>query len=318
MESLTKNKQNKETILKMVAKYFTPLRMESFHELTEGYFNMAYEIHLSNEEQVILKIAPSKEMCVMTYEKNIMFSEVEAMKLAIRHGGIPVPKMIGYDDSCTICDSPYFFMEKLEGKSLNAVKDSLSREQINRIHVETGEINKRINDILGPVFGYPGQPEFQGKEWYPIFHKMMEAGVNDAQSGNVDLKIPISQMWRCLDRDKAVFDEVTEPKLVHWDCWDGNIFVEAEKVTGIIDWERSLWGDPLMEVGFRTFSDNTYFQKGYGIKSLTEKQKRRALWYDIYLMLLVALEFEYRKYETMDSYHYSTQLLMEQFEKVKS
>ena len=37
--------------------------------MTEGYFNIAYEIHLSNEEQVILKIAPLKEVRVMTYEK---------------------------------------------------------------------------------------------------------------------------------------------------------------------------------------------------------------------------------------------------------
>lgn len=86
MESLTKNKQNRETISKMVEKYFSPLKMKNYRELTEGYFNIAYEIHLSNEEQVILKIAPLKEMRVMTYEKNIMFSEVEAMKLAIRHG----------------------------------------------------------------------------------------------------------------------------------------------------------------------------------------------------------------------------------------
>ena len=111
---------------------------------------------------------------------------------------------------------------------------------------------------------------------------------------------------------------MTEPKLVHWDCWDGNIFVQSGKVTGIIDWERSLWGDPLMEVGFRTYSDNTYFQKGYGIRNLTENQQRRALWYDMYLMLLVALECEYRKYETMDSYYYSTQLLMKQFKKVQN
>lgn len=131
----------------------------------------------------------------------------------------------------------------LSGKSLNTIKDSLSSEQISRIHVETGEINKRINDILCHVFGYPGQPEFQGKEWYPIFRKMME-------------------------------------------------------------------------VGFRTYADNTCFQKGYGIRSLTKSQERRALWYDIYLMLLVALEYEYRKYETMDSYYYATQMLMKQFKKV--
>lgn len=316
MESLTKNKQSTETISKMVEKYFTPLKMEKFHELTEGYFNMAYEICLSNGISLILKIAPSPKTRVMTYEKNIMFSEVEAMRLALGSGEIPVAKILAYDDSCTICDSPYFFMEKIQGKSLHSVKNSLSPEQINQIYLETGRINKEINHINCPAFGYPGQSEFQGKEWYPIFRKMMEAGVNDARQGNVDLKIPIQQMWHCLDRDRHVFDEVKEPKLVHWDCWDGNIFVHSGKVTGIIDWERSLWADPLMEVGFRTYSDNTCFQKGYGIRNLTETQKRRALWYDVYLMLLVALECEYRKYETMDTYCYSTQMLIKQFNKI--
>ena len=168
MERLAKNKQNRETISRMMEKYFSPLKMKNYRELTEGYFNIAYEIHLSNEEQVILKIAPLKEVRVMTYEK-----------------------------------------------------------------------------------------------------------------------ISIDQMWLCLDRDKTVFEEVSESKLVHWDCWDGNIFIHSGKVTGIIDWERSIWGDPLMEVGFRTYADNICFQKGYGIRSLTENQERRALWYDIYLMLLL-------------------------------
>lgn len=317
MNSLTKNEQNKETISQMIEKYFVPLRLEDYQELTEGYFNMAYEIRLSNGQEVILKIAPSQETRVMTYENNIMFSEVQAMGLAACHEGIPVPMVIGYDDSCTLCNSPYFFMEKLKGNSLNAVKDELKSEQVDHIYVETGDINKRINDISCPAFGYPGQPDFQGKQWYPVFKKMMEAGLKDPQRGNVDLKIPLHQMWHCLDRDQALFDEVTEPKLVHWDCWDGNIFIHDGKVSGIIDWERSLWGDPLMEVGFRTYSDNACFKKGYGIEFLTEKQMQRALWYDIYLLILVSLEYEYRKYETMDTYHWSTQLLEEQFEKVK-
>ncbi|WP_456298591.1 DUF3781 domain-containing protein [Konateibacter massiliensis] len=315
MESLTKNKQDKSTIKQMVEKYFSPLELKTYKELTEGYFNVAYEITLSDEQKVILKIAPSKEIRIMTYEKNIMFSEVEAMKTAARYEEIPVPEVIGYDDSCTICETPYFFMEKLEGKSLNAVKSSLTPDQIETIYTETGEINRKINEICCSCFGYPGQPEFQGEEWYPVFRKMLEAGVNDAKHGNVDLKIPIDNMWACLEEDKEIFKEVTEPKLVHWDCWDGNIFVLNGRVTGLIDWERSLWADPLMEVGFRTYSDNTFFQKGYGIGALTEKQRRRALWYDIYLMVLVASECEYRNYETMDMYHWSTQVLMKQFAK---
>lgn len=318
MESLTKNKQNNETLSKMVDKFFAPLKMEHCQELTEGFFNVAYEIGLNNGQKVILKIAPSKEMRIMTYEKNIMFSEVEAMIMAAKAGEIPVPKVIGYDDSCTICESPYFFMEKLDGKSLNMEKENLSSDQITNIYTEVGKINRKINEISCPCFGYPGQPEFQGNQWYPVFEKMLETGIEDAQKGNVDIKIPIETLRAYLKRDKDIFDEVTEPKLIHWDCWDGNIFVKNGAVAGIIDWERSLWGDPLMEVGFRTYSDNSSFLKGYNIDVLTPNQQRRALWYDIYLLILVSLECEYRKYETMGMYDWATQLLVEQFQKMVS
>lgn len=317
MESLTKNKQSKNIICKMVKKFFALDEMKEYRELTEGYFNVAYEVTLKSGNVVILKVAPPKEVPVMTYERNIMFSEVEAMKMVAEHIDIPAPKVLGYDDSCTICPSPYFFMEKLEGHSLNSIKTTLSQEDIQNIYMKVGSINKKINDINCPCFGYPGQSEYQGQNWYFVFRKMLESGVSDANKRNVDLKIPINDIWNYLERDKYIFDEVTEPKLVHWDCWDGNVFVENGVITGFIDWERSLWADPLMEVGFRTYSDNTFFQKGYGLENLTRNQKYRALWYDIYVMILVSLECEYRKHETMDTYNWATSILMKQFEQLK-
>lgn len=312
MESVTKNKQKKETISRMADKFFGPLKMECYRELTEGYFNVAYEVCLNNGRKVILKVAPPKEARVMTYEKNIMFSEVEAMKMAKRAEGIPVPEVLGYDDSCTICESPYFFMEKLEGGSLNTEKSNLAPDRIEDIRMEVGKINRRINEISCPCFGYPGQPDFQGREWYPVFRKMMEAGIRDAENGNVELRISIDMLRDCLEKDKDLFEEVTEPKLVHWDSWDGNIFVKDGRITGIIDWERSLWGDPLMEVGFRTYSGRTSFLTGYNIV-LSPNQKRRALWYDIYLLLLMTLECEYRQYETQDVYNWAAKMLEKQF-----
>ena len=61
MKSLTKNKQSREILQKLTEKYFAPASMVSFRELTEGYFNMAYEIQLSSRRQVVLKIAPQRE-----------------------------------------------------------------------------------------------------------------------------------------------------------------------------------------------------------------------------------------------------------------
>lgn len=55
-------------------------------------------------------------------------------------------------------------------------------------------------------------------------------------------------MMELLDRDKEYFNEVTKPKLFHWD----------------------LWADELMEVGFRTFADNNDFLNGYGIELTNE------------------------------------------------
>ena len=121
-----------------------------------------------------------------------------------------------------------------------------------------------------------------------------------------------------LERDKNYFDEITQPYLVHWDCWDGNIFTEHGKITGIIDWERCLWADPLMEVGFRTFFRNTSFMEGYGMEKLSDREYRRALWYDVYMMILVSLECEYRKYDTMEMYDYAVGVLQKQVNELQT
>ena len=145
---------------------------------------------------------------------------------------------------------------------------------------------------------------------------MLELGLQDAEAGKVDLKISGAGLLEHLEKDKDIFYEVKGPTLVHWALWDGNIFVQNGKITGFIDWTRCLCAAPRMEVGFRTYKENEDFIKGYGIAAMAETQRRRALWYDIYLLVLVSLECEYRKYETMEMYEWSTGLLARQFGKL--
>lgn len=316
MESLTKNKQSEAAIQRITEKCFAPLKLVAYKELTEGYFNVAYEVSLSDGSNMILKVAPHHTMRIMTYEKNIMHSEIMAMKAVEADKAILAPKVLASDEEGLMLGAPYFFMEKLEGQSLNSIKEQLSELKLQEIYEEVGRIIYRVNQIEGPTFGYPGQKALQGENWFAVFKKMLQAGIEDAKSGNVDLKISIKALWEQLEKDKSIFEEVKVPRLVHWDCWDGNIFISDGKITGIIDWERCIWADPLMEVNMRTYSDNTWFLKGYGMESWTRQEKRRALWYDVYLLLLMSLECEYRKYETMDMYDWASGLLVQQFEKL--
>ncbi len=153
----------------------------------------------------------------------------------------------------------------------------------------------------------------QGKDWYTVFCRMMDMAFSDAKAMSVDLKIPVPTLRSFLENSRSLFEQVTVPCLVHWDLWDGNIFVKNGRISGLIDWERSLWADPLMEVGFRTYGQDPDFLQGYGKECLTPEEQLRALWYDIYLMVLVAQEYTYRQYETTQMYDWSTGILTEKF-----
>lgn len=316
MAHLTKNIQSESTLMKLICHAFPERKLERLHELTEGYFNIAYEVSFEDGTKSILKIAPDPKVTVMTYEKNIMEVEVRSMQLVAQKTKVLLPEVEFYDSSCTLCGASYFFMKKIPGKSLSSQKSVLSKEQVSHINFRVGSLNKEINQITNDYFGYPGQSLLQGKKWFDVFCAMIKAVILDAEKENIDLTISSSELLKLLEKDKECFQSITVPRLVHWDLWDGNVFVKDGNITGLIDWERCLWGDPLLEVGFRSYSQSTDFLRGYQIEEFTEEQKRRILWYDLYLLMLVAQEPVYRGYETTDSYQWATKLLREIYTKL--
>lgn len=309
METSTKNKQALETIQAMASKAFGQVTIAAVEELKEGYFNVAYLLALCDGREVILKIAPPKDAVTMSYEKNIMFSEVDSMLKVYDSLKVPVAQILFYDNSHSLCDSDYFFMSKLSGKSLNVVNSSLTEDAKAGIQYLLGRYNREINTITNEKFGYYGLADKQGDIWYPVFKQMLLDLIEDAKVFHIDFKIDLDELFTFLERDKSVFEEVDTPRLIHWDLWAGNVFVENNSITGLIDFERCLWGDILMECGFRTHQQDENFLKGYGITDFTNNQKIRILWYDIYLFLNMSMECDYRNYETKDMYYWATGML---------
>lgn len=296
MESATKNRKTARQLSEMVDRAFGDVGPLMLEELTEGFFNVAYLVALPDGKEAILKIAPPKDSLIMTHEKNIMRSEVDCMRLVARETDVPVANILFYDDSHSLCDVDYFFMSKLAGKSFSSASGDLDDTDKRHINHALGEQNAKINGIKGTKFGYFGQPDKQGTDWHSVFSDIVHDALADVEALNIDIGVKHETIERLLMEDKACFSEVETPALVHWDLWNGNVFIQGSKITGLIDFERCLWADPLMEFGFRAFSQNPDFLKGYGIAAFTEKQKQRIIWYDLYLYLISSLEYDYRKY----------------------
>ena len=129
MESKTKNRKTREQVARMVERAFNGLTLapgeDAVSELKEGWFNAAYNVRLADGREVILKIAPPKDAEILAYEKNIMATEVASMRLAAQNPAIPVPEIYYFDNARDLCDSDYFFMEKLGGENYDHVKKNL-------------------------------------------------------------------------------------------------------------------------------------------------------------------------------------------------
>ncbi len=175
MESKTKNRKTREQLAVMAAKAFNGLTLapgeESVHELEEGWFNAVYDLRLSDGRNVILKIAPPEKAEVLTYEKDLMATEVTTMRLVAKNPKIPVPEIYFYDQDHDVCDSDYFFMAKLPGDNFEHVKEALDPESRAQIEHQIGQIVWEINQYTGDTFGYPGNPDLRGAKWRETFLK---------------------------------------------------------------------------------------------------------------------------------------------------
>lgn len=301
MESVTKTRLTSDVIDQMVKRTFgSATQVLQAAELSDGWFNTAYSIDLDDGRGVVLKVSPSDEVRTLQYEVNMMEAEVAAMR-AIHESGVdvPIPALYGYDDSRELVSGRYFFQERLLGKPYNSVRDQLSEDERTGIERELGTYNARINTITGESYGYFGLPQSRRSSWREAFTAMIGGLLQDGIDAGIKLPCSYEEIESLVMAHASSLDEVTVPKLVLWDLWDGNVFVNEGRITGLIDHERALWGDPLMEHFFSFFSNSTSFLDGYGVASpsVHSNTRERRMLYDLYLSLVLRIECAYRHYQ---------------------
>ncbi|MEV4116038.1 aminoglycoside phosphotransferase family protein [Nonomuraea sp. NPDC049695] len=313
MESITKNRQSPRTLRAMVARAYGPDQVpvgaeEWVSELGHGWFNVAYRIQLRDGSQVVLKIAPSPGVEVMTYERGAMATELAALRLVREHTSVPVPVVDFSDTSHELCDADYFFMPYIDADNLGIVRDSLPAAERDACNEALGAANRELNAIRGSGFGPltgPLQPS-----WRAAFTGMAEDVLRDGERRGVDLGWEYDLIRSIFAEHAGCLEEVVEPRYVEWDLWAGNAMVRDGKIVSIIDHERAFWGDPLIEAGFTgvelpDFGDPAAFMRGYGQGPLTDSERVRRRLYCLYLVLIMVIETVYRGHADTRQYDWA-------------
>jgi aminoglycoside phosphotransferase (APT) family kinase protein len=300
MDSITKTKLSEDQIIMLAKKAFGDDRIvKDIRELNDGFFNSGFVIGLEDGRKTVLKVSPMKDIKVMRYEKNIMDTEVFVLNKLNSIQGIPAPKVLFYDNSGELIESKYFFMEYIEGIPLSKIREKLTVEQYSSISSQVARCMKKINDINGDYFGCISQEEKRFTTWKEAFLYMINELLEDARDADVSLPFGYDRIYDLIYRQISILDEVHTPSLVHKDLWEGNIFIDPKtmEVNGIIDCERALFGDPLLDPVCAFTLDNKSFMKAYfGRTKLEWDEYIRSVLYKVYLFLLMVIECPYRQY----------------------
>jgi aminoglycoside phosphotransferase (APT) family kinase protein len=321
MYSFSKITLNHERAQSIVSAHFgAQRRLLAFHELKEGYYNAAALLELDDGLKCVLKAAPPDEVKILRYEKDIMQTEVSVMRLVRAQTEVPCPQVYYHDTSRSLLESDFFIMEFLPGTPFHKLRRDFTPDAQARIERGMGRIARQINKISGPTFGYFAKPEQPGCSWRDCFGNMLRDLLLDGWEAGVTLPLAYDELFQRLEAHFDALDEVETPCLVHWDLWDGNIFVDPQtrKITGVIDYERALWGDPLIEFIFSNLDPTSPYVQGYRTNLLaTPDQRRRRLLYNAYLYLIMVIECAFRKYETQDQENWARPRLEETLSKLK-
>lgn len=211
--------------------------------LGAGEYNAVYGVK-AGEQEYVLKIAPSEKVPVLTYEKDMMSSEVFWYQQIREHTSVAVPKIYYSDFQKNIIPTGYFIMEKLTGQQM---------DQMEMTEVEKAEANAQMARMLAQIHkiknakgGYIQNELYDN--WYLAIRGMVMAVIKDGKRKGRSSRRG-KKLLAFIDQYKDILVKA-ECSMVNFDLWAPNIICRRENGEikyAWIDPERSFWGDRMAD-----------------------------------------------------------------------
>jgi aminoglycoside phosphotransferase (APT) family kinase protein len=275
-------------------------------EVRGGTYNDVLLGRLGDSQEIVVKVSPCADVPRLTYEDDLLRTEAEFYRLAGDQGA-PVPRVLGYSEEL-LPGHDVLVLSRLPGANLSDVRGAIGQGPAERaVHVELGEVAGRLHSLTAPGFGYPFRGQrLWGRTWPEAFEAMVAAVLRDAERFSVELPVAPARVSELVQASREALAEVATPSLVHWDLWDGDLLVGTvggvPRLTGIVDGERALYADPVMELPSlaRVLDSDDglvagYVSTGRRLGSSPRSDLRLALYY-VYLNLIMLVEATPRRY----------------------
>jgi hygromycin-B 7''-O-kinase len=170
--------------------------------------------------------------------------EAHVYRLLAAHGVAPVPTVLRVEPDIAVIGRAFTVMTRLPGTPLSqtAVDDPAD------VYRQLGRLLAAIHAIAQPAFGYvtthvldpvPDNTTYMGRQFARKLREFLELRGSPRLHDRV-------QSYVAAHSD--LFSRCVAPVLCHNDVDEGNVLVEDGKITGLVDVENALAGDPWLDL----------------------------------------------------------------------
>lgn len=260
--------------------------------IATGKHNASYWVD-TGRGRYVLRLAPPDETGLLFYERGMMRQEPALHALIRGHTDVPVAAVIAHDFSRRLIDRDYLLLEGLPGRPLSDVPGLtvLDRaETLRQVGIHLGALHAlTAPTCLGvDAYGYLGthQPMAPQRSWVAAFGVMWDRLLDDVVACGCYSADEAAALRALFARHREHFERPVAASLLHMDVWAQNILVDhSGQVTGLVDFDRALWGDPEIEFAVLDYCGiSTHaFWEGYGRERDTSPSAQaRRLFYLLY------------------------------------
>jgi len=255
-----------EVLVRAVRKHL-PGEPAEFARIPTGKHNTSYSFRIGGVGR-ILRIAPLAGVPLLFYEARMMAQEPEIHRIVRSRTSIPVPEILAYDADHDILPADFLILDRLPGIAASEAV-FLDEEMWDGVLEDVGRALAEIHAVTGERYGYAGahhpmEPQATWVDafrilWTKLIAQIVEAGFYSAAEGEGLVDV--------LEHRIEHFDHDPPASLLHMDVWAQNILIDNRgRMTGLVDWDRALWGDPEIEFAVLDYCgiSRPSFWRGYG------------------------------------------------------
>ena len=257
----------------------------AFEPVRAGKHNTSYFVTGAGDD-LVLRISPPDDAGFLFYERRMMAQEPQVHALLRAETSVPVAEILAHDDSRTLVDRDYLLMARLPGRPLTDAE--LTRRQMDRVLEQVGVYLAQMHALAADRYGYLGAhcPMLPQPTWVEAFAVMWNSLLDDIVACGGYTSEEADALRHLLDVYRPHFDRPVAASLLHMDVWSQNILVDdGGRVTGLVDLDRALWGDPEIEFAVLDYCgiSEPPFWQGYGRdRDLSFPAQIRARFYLLY------------------------------------